>query len=118
MQAARILATKPGGLTLSEAAAVNLPCVLFDAIPGPETENARHFVEQGAAVNTINAAQTADEILRLLADATERNLLAINAGKLSAPDATRKIVDLIADTLENSSAAAPILQSAERPAMR
>ena len=40
MHAADLLVTKPGGLTVSEALACNLPMAVFDAIPGQEEDNA------------------------------------------------------------------------------
>lgn len=40
MQAADLLITKPGALTISEAFVLGLPMLLHDPIPGPETENA------------------------------------------------------------------------------
>lgn len=40
MHAADLIVTKPGGLTVSEALACNLPLAVFDAIPGQEEDNA------------------------------------------------------------------------------
>ncbi|MGF9964667.1 diglucosyl diacylglycerol synthase [Bacillus rhizoplanae] len=42
--------TKPGGITLSEAAALQVPVVLYKPVPGQENENANYFEKQGAAV--------------------------------------------------------------------
>ena len=38
MHASDLLVTKPGGLTVSEALACNLPMAVFDAIPGQEED--------------------------------------------------------------------------------
>lgn len=95
MRTAAILATKPGGLTLSEAAAGGLPLVLFDPIPGPETANAARFVEAGAAVSTKNSRETASEILRLLRDDEKLRAMSANCHALAKPDAAREIVELI-----------------------
>ncbi|MGI9035305.1 MAG: MGDG synthase family glycosyltransferase [Pyrinomonadaceae bacterium] len=94
MQASKILATKPGGLTLSEAAACGLPCVLFDGIPGPEDTNAAHFVEAGAAVLTKNSDEAASEILRLLRDEKRLRAMSGNCRKIAKPAAAREIVEL------------------------
>ncbi len=99
MQAAQILATKPGGLTLSEAAACGLPSVLFDAIPGPEEENARYFAGQNASVITHGSEETAAEVLRLLDDLTERQKMSANAKKLAHTDTSEQIVNLALTTL-------------------
>jgi processive 1,2-diacylglycerol beta-glucosyltransferase len=109
MQAADVLATKPGGLTLSEAAACGLPMVLFDAIPGPEEENAKLFAGQGAGIKTRGSEETAFEILRLLENPRERRQMSANVRKLARTDASEKIVNLILETLDNLPAAGRIL---------
>ena len=93
MQAAEILATKPGGLTLSEAAACGVPLVLFDAIPGPEKSNARRFAEQGAGVLTNDAEETAQAILEILDNPQKQSEMACSIKKLAQPEAARKIVE-------------------------
>ena len=50
MQACDLIITKPGGLTISESLASNLPLVVFDSIPGQEKDNARFLVQHGMAV--------------------------------------------------------------------
>jgi processive 1,2-diacylglycerol beta-glucosyltransferase len=49
MQQADLLITKPGGITCSEALAVQLPMLLLPPLPGHEEENATHLVNSGAA---------------------------------------------------------------------
>jgi processive 1,2-diacylglycerol beta-glucosyltransferase len=49
MKEADLLITKPGGLTCSEALAVNLPMILLNPLPGQEEENARYLHHQGSA---------------------------------------------------------------------
>lgn len=105
MQAASILATKPGGVTLSEAAACELPLVLFDAIPGPETINARKFVEAGAAILAKNSTDAARQILRLLADEERLKLMSENCRALSKTDAASEIVRLAASRIDFSKTA-------------
>ena len=104
MSAADILATKPGGLTLSEAAACGLPCVLFDAIPGPEETNADYFVAHEAGIQTHGSQETAAEILRLLENLLEKTRLAANIKKLARIEASEKIVGIITETLRCSTA--------------
>src|SRR5437588_525420 len=50
MQLATLLVTKPGGLTISEAALSSLPVVFFDPIPGAEFVNAKRMVDARAAL--------------------------------------------------------------------
>ena len=39
-----------GGITLSEAAALQVPVILYKPVPGQENENAMYFERKGAAV--------------------------------------------------------------------
>lgn len=50
MKEADLLITKPGGLTCSEALAVNLPMILLNPLPGQEEENANYLHQQGSAL--------------------------------------------------------------------
>ncbi|MBS1797408.1 MAG: glycosyltransferase [Acidobacteria bacterium] len=95
MQTAAVLVTKPGGVTLSEAAATGLPLVLFDPIPGPEEKNAARFVEAGAAVLADRTDTAVAAVRQLLADATKRAAMSAAARRLARPAATGKIVRTI-----------------------
>ncbi|MCP8970991.1 diglucosyl diacylglycerol synthase [Ectobacillus ponti] len=44
------LITKPGGITLSETIALQVPVILYKPVPGQENENAVFFEQEGAAV--------------------------------------------------------------------
>lgn len=101
MQAATILVTKPGGVTLSEAAACGLPMVFFDAIPGPELSNAVHFVAAGAAVQTCGSEETVNEVLRLINDQNVLFEMAIRCRKLAQPNSAKEIVKQIMVALRN-----------------
>ncbi|MDQ0219204.1 glycosyltransferase [Peribacillus cavernae] len=59
------LITKPGGIALSEAASLQVPLILFKPVPGQETENARHFTENGAAVVSHSVMETFEQIQTL-----------------------------------------------------
>ena len=49
MQKAAFLLTKPGALTCTEAAAIQVPMVLFSPIPGQEEGNAIYLQKKGCA---------------------------------------------------------------------
>lgn len=66
MEAADLLVTKPGGLTVSEALASGLPMVVFDAIPGQEEDNARFLTARGMAEEVHSGAEAAEAIGRLM----------------------------------------------------
>ena len=66
MHAADLLVTKPGGLTVSEALACNLPMAVFDAIPGPEDDNANFLKTHDMCVHLEKGSNFAQEISQLL----------------------------------------------------
>ncbi|MBC3798564.1 MGDG synthase family glycosyltransferase [Acetobacterium tundrae] len=52
-----LMITKPGGITLSEVVAKNIPVILYNPTPGQEGENAQWFKRQGAAVVANNISE-------------------------------------------------------------
>jgi processive 1,2-diacylglycerol beta-glucosyltransferase len=100
MQAARILVTKPGGLTIAEAALCSLPVVFFDPIPGAEFVNARRMVDAGAAVVTHGPNETAQAIISLLNDDQATNAMASRSQIMARPKARREIASLALALLE------------------
>lgn len=54
MHASDLIVTKPGGLTVSEALACNLPLAVFDAIPGQEEDNASFLQTHDMGVRISN----------------------------------------------------------------
>jgi processive 1,2-diacylglycerol beta-glucosyltransferase len=91
MQAATLLVTKPGGLTVTEAVACQLPVVMFDAIPGPERRNAERLVEAGAGVSTDGTEQTVAAVMSLLRDERARYAMSFNAREIKPLAAAARI---------------------------
>lgn len=58
--------TKPGGITLSEAAAIGVPLILYKPVPGQEKENAEFFARNGAAKIVTKSEQIYDVVENLL----------------------------------------------------
>ncbi len=108
MQAAHILVTKPGGLTIAEAALCSLPVVFFDPIPGAEFVNARRMVDAGAAVVTHGPNETAQAIISLLKDDQATEAMALRSQTMARPNARREIASLALALLEP--VAAPTLR--------
>ncbi len=100
MQAARILVTKPGGVTISEAALCSLPVVFFDPIPGAEFVNAKRMVDAGAAVVTQGPTETAQAINFLLQDEKSTEAMALRSQTMARPNARREIATLALALLE------------------
>jgi processive 1,2-diacylglycerol beta-glucosyltransferase len=62
-----MIVTKPGGLTLTESLAMELPMMLFKPIPGQEEQNAKYALKTGAAVlaNSVSDAMSFIQHVRL-----------------------------------------------------
>ena len=87
-----LLISKAGGLTTSEALAMELPMVLFHPIPGQEYANRDYLVREGAAVPADNTRELG-AVLDVLCRAPER-LAAMRAAtrRVRRPEAARDAV--------------------------
>lgn len=96
MRATDLLVCKSGGLTIAEAAALGVPLLILDPIPGQETRNADVVLEAGAAVRVNDLPLLPSRVNQLLQDkgarldAMRRAMLA-----LGKPDAAYMIADAI-----------------------
>ena len=68
MDSADLYLTKPGGISVTEAACKGLPMVFVDAVAGCESHNLRFFTESGAAVTADGASALAETCIALLND--------------------------------------------------
>ncbi len=66
LKVSHCLITKPGGITITEAAALNLPLILYKPVPGQEGENAKHFQAHRAALIANSTDEIADHVQRLV----------------------------------------------------
>jgi processive 1,2-diacylglycerol beta-glucosyltransferase len=96
MQAADLLVSKAGGVTLAEAAAVGVPLVVYEPLPGQETMNVRFLTQHDAAF----AAGDPDELLRgadeLMFTAKGQEMSG-NLRRVGRPNASRDIVAKICE---------------------
>ena len=91
MRAADLIITKPGALTVSESFALGLPMILHEPIPGPETQNARHAVDNGAA---LWAGKDIERVVgETIADASRLQAMQKAALELSRPNAAAEIAE-------------------------
>ena len=100
MAISSLLITKPGALTITEALISELPLLLHDPIPGPETDNAVYAARRGAAVWARS-----EEALRLAVDDlinNEEQLLIMKkmAMRCSKPCAAQEIAEHIAKEMK------------------
>lgn len=76
MSAADVLITKPGGITITEAAVKRLPLVLVNAVAGCEAYNLDFFVNTGGAVTSQTPRALARLGMSLLRDGARRSEMA------------------------------------------
>ena len=102
MKEADLLITKPGGLTCSEALAVNLPMVLLSPLPGQEEENAKYLHQQGSALWVQEEKDIAIKVAAILSE--KSNVLKEMQGKcmeVSPQYAGMKIAEKVNDLVDN-----------------
>ena len=94
MAAADLLVTKPGGMTVSEALAMELPMVVFDAIPGQEEDNAHFLTARGLAEEVQNSAEAAEAIARLMRCPGRLEAMRQSCRRFGHKQAAAEIIDL------------------------
>ncbi|HEY2419875.1 MAG TPA: glycosyltransferase, partial [Neobacillus sp.] len=57
-----LMISKPGGVTISEAMAMELPLLLYNPLPGQEEDNADYLVKSGIAILAKNEIDLIDKI--------------------------------------------------------
>ena len=98
MASSDLLITKPGALTMSEAFAAGLPMILHAPIPGPESENARYAVTNGAAISAGNK-KISSILNRILENPVHLDEMKICAKNLSKVNAAKEIVNFCTSIL-------------------
>lgn len=93
MDSAELYLTKPGGISVSEAAVKNLPMVLIDAVAGCEMYNRIHFIRLGGARTGGSVAELAEVCLRLLDDPQKLMRMQERLKLQSIPNAARCVYD-------------------------
>ncbi len=91
MDTADLYLTKPGGISVTEAAVKRLPMVFVDAVAGCEEGNRRYFVDCGGAVTTDGVEEVAQLSLRTLRDIDKLRSMSSALAALSLPDAAAVI---------------------------
>lgn len=93
MDAADLIVSKPGGLTMAEALAKGRPVMIMDPIPGQEQRNAEYLLEAGSAVRAFEPEEAVWKIGDLLRNPVRLATLAANARRLGRPRAAADILD-------------------------
>jgi processive 1,2-diacylglycerol beta-glucosyltransferase len=99
MQASDVIITKPGGLTVTESIACNIPMAIFDAIPGQEEENAEFLVKHNMATKIGDENSCADVIVDLLLDKNKLDDMKEACKSFDKNNSSKNIFLLINDLL-------------------
>jgi processive 1,2-diacylglycerol beta-glucosyltransferase len=89
---ANLMITKPGGITLSEASACNLPLILVKPVPGQEKENAAYFSKKGAALIAKNKEEILEKTVFLLKNPSKLDEMRHNLQVFRSYASSQKIV--------------------------
>lgn len=100
MKVSTCIATKSGGVTLSEAIRAGLPIFLFPPVPGQEKENARYLIEKGAARTAKNGQELSKEIRETLANPLSFIVMKQAVKALQRPNAAQTVVSGILKEIE------------------
>jgi len=104
MNLADILITKPGGLTVSEALAANLPLITFDAIPGQEEANAKFLLDHGMSISIGSGDNCIEAIEALLKDKDKLKEIKENCMTFDKSNSTIELLELIRRLIKENEA--------------
>lgn len=90
-----LVITKPGGLTVSESLALNLPLIVINPIPGQEEENADFLEKSGCAIWLKNNDNTKEILSNILLDKEKLKYMKDCATALAKPNSTQNICETI-----------------------
>ena len=102
MHAADLLLTKAGGLSVTEAAASNLPLVFINAVSGCEAYNRDFFRNQGYAVSSIDEAEVVENTVELLGNERMRNEIKAKMNNDFATPAQELIYDTLLEVVADA----------------
>lgn len=91
LDSADLYLTKPGGISVTEAARKKVPMVFVNAVAGCEAYNMKFFLEKGAAITADTPKKLAGECIRLLHAKEERMQMEQAMKEYSLPDGAGEI---------------------------
>lgn len=97
MEYSDVIISKPGGLTVTESIAKNLPLIIPFAIPGQEKENTEFLTKEGYALSTNNIKEINPLINSLIKDSSILENMKHKLEDLSNTYSQTSIVDIVND---------------------
>lgn len=105
MDAADVIITKPGGISLSESLAKQLPIIMNCPIPGMEDYNAAFMEKYGLAILVTKKRPVPFVVQELLENDALREQMRRNMEPFSHPDSTADLCNFVIQQVEQRSAA-------------
>lgn len=100
LDSADLYLTKPGGISVTEAAVKHLPIVLIDAVAGCELYNRIHFIRLGGAQTGAEVTELAEVCLTLLEESQRLIRMQEKMKSQSMPNAAMSIYDTMEQQCE------------------
>lgn len=95
MDACDFIITKPGGLTVSEALAKEVPMVLTNPIPGQEFRNSEFLVNMGAAMTNSKTYPIEEVVAQILTNPEKLEIMKKGIGLIRKPEASKTLIEFI-----------------------
>lgn len=95
MDSADLLLTKPGGVTVTEAAVKGLPMGLINVVAGCEAHNLQFFLSNGGAVTGVSEEELCDRCKALLEDQAALRSMAEALAAVRGRDAAEEIYERV-----------------------
>jgi processive 1,2-diacylglycerol beta-glucosyltransferase len=98
MAVSDLIVTKPGGLTISEALALELPMLLYKPLPGQEQDNAAFLLKAGAALQANDESELLEQLISIFQNQHTLHALKQNAKAFQMKSATSDALTAIMQT--------------------
>ncbi|MEE3393183.1 MAG: glycosyltransferase [Lachnospiraceae bacterium] len=108
LKSADLYITKPGGVSISEAAILRLPMVFVDAVAGCEEYNMQYFIQRGCALTRKSVMGLTYLVLTLLGDRESLLNMHRNFDSVCRQDGAQIIVDEIVKRYDSRQEESPI----------
>lgn len=98
MAISNLLISKPGGVTITEAMAMELPLLIYHPLPGQEEENADFLMDLGLAMLCEDEKDVINKIQQIMDDSFQLDLIRNRTKSLQIKNSSIDAVDVILQT--------------------
>lgn len=101
MDASDIIVTKPGGLTVSEVLAKEIPMIVINPIPGQEERNREFLLNAGVALSYSKTTKVDELIYQLFTNESRIESIKTMMRSIKKPYAAKNFIDFIIESKNN-----------------